>query len=154
MRSFQAFDEILKSARNGTLRSCGNKGSACAKTLSAFEVQAGTYDLLQNDPDFPLLFEVFAAAVEGNGKGFTSPPPRPKALNTLAGLASIVLACNDNRKSTTQARSGSVQFSCSSGVYDKTFSGFEQSFLHAEQVKNPLSGHFSNLRHAKEGTNA
>ena len=55
--------------------------------------------MLQNDPNFPLLFEVFAAAVEGNGKGFIPPSPPPRALSTLAGLASLALVCNDNRKS-------------------------------------------------------
>ena len=97
---FQAFDEILKRANSGTLRSCPSNRPACANTVSAFEVQAGTDGMLMGQPDFPALFEVFAAALKGNGTAFTASSPQVDA------LWSIPLLCNDYRKSVGASKHG------------------------------------------------
>jgi hypothetical protein len=65
---------------------------------------------MQQDPDFPLILEILAAAFEGNGKGFVS-----TAQPTIDEFWAVVFFCSDNK------------------IEDKTFAAFQKMHSAAEQ---------------------
>ncbi|KAK3056985.1 hypothetical protein LTR09_002023 [Extremus antarcticus] len=107
----KVLESVLSRARNGTLSACLGKSKKCSQKISAFVVQTTMYSLMQQNPDFPLMFEILAAALEGNGKGFVS-----TSTPTIDQFWAIVFLCNDNQ-----------------AIEDKTFAAFKRMHTFAEQ---------------------
>lgn len=85
---------------------------------------------MQQDPDFPLILEVLAAAYKGDGEGFVS-----TAKPTIDQFWGIVFLCSDNRKSWLLEYSAYHHSICSRtvAVKNRTFPAFEQ--MHSAVVQ-------------------
>jgi hypothetical protein len=59
---------------------------------------------MQQNPDFPVMFELLAAAMEGNGEGFVSTSA------SIDQLWAVVFICADNRESSNPYHLESAAF--------------------------------------------
>ncbi len=97
-------------------------------------MQAVLYGLMQQNPDFPLMLDILAAALEGNGKGFVS-----TSTPTIDMFWAIVLLCNDNRKLDILFVCSCFQLAClqMAAVDDPTFAAFQRMYAATEEVIKP-----------------